>query len=422
MNRKHVLSLCVLTIAANTFALSIDDAFIKACEGGNCARAEQLLEEGANIEARDGSDRQTALVFAANRGHADVVRMLIAHGANINAQDDKGWTALSEASYRGRHDVVEFLLEKGASTLLSTSWLDSREYGNALFWCIESTHNEYSKKVSITELLLENNAEPEGHNDARQDALAIAKSRGYKEIVELLEKYRKERIAKLNEYALLEAVRTQNLAGVKKYLEKKVSPNSLLPNGESILNYAVSAQNYGIVKLLLENGANPNVQNALGVTAFMTAVKYGNEPIARLLMNSGTNKNQRDNVGRTALFYAVENNSTSLLSAIVRDGANVNATDMYGMDAFLYACTQGNISACKFLLSNGADAATSDMYGVTALHIAAQKGLVQLARLILSDGSADIYAVDSVGNDVFYYAEKGGSRQIQMLLEEYRGW
>lgn len=420
MNRKQLLVLCVLAAAATASALSIDDDFIRACENGNRTRAEQLLEEGANIEARDGSDRQTALVFAANRGYADVVRMLITRGANINAQDDKGWTALSEASYRGRHDVVEFLLENGASTLLSTSWLDSREYGNALFWCIESTRNEYSKKVSITELLLEHNAEPEGYNDACQDALAIAQSRGYTEIVELLETYRKERMARLNEYALLEAVRNQNLSEVKKYLEKKVSPNSLLPNGESILNHAVSAQNYGIVKLLLENGANPNVQNALGTTAFMTAVKYGNEPIARLLMSSGANKNQRDNMGRTALFYAVENKSTSLLTAIVRDGVNVNATDMYGMNAFLYACTQGNIPACTFLLSNGADAAMSDMYGTTALHIAAQKGLVQLARLILNDGAADVYATDSSGNDVFYYAEKGGSWQIQMLLEEYR--
>lgn len=403
-------------------AYSIDDEFIRACENGNLSRAEDLLDSGANIEARDGSDRQTALVFAANRGHIDIVRMLVNKKANINAQDDKGWTALSEASYRGRYDVVEFLLEKGATTLLSTSWIDSREYGNALFWCVESRFNDYKTKVAIVELLLENNAEPEGKNEDNLNTLQIAKQRNYKEIVDLLEKYTKERIAKLNEYALLEAIRNQNLSNVEKYLKKKVNPNSLLPNGESLLNYAVSAQNYGIVKILLEYGANPNTQNVLGSTAFMTAVKYGNQSIVNLLLSYGVNKNQKDNQGRTALFYAVENNDITILSMLLDGGINKNTTDVYGMTAFLYACSLGNLPACKYLMSNGCDISIPDMHYNTALHIAVQKDSLQLVRMLLSDGSIDIFAVDANGNDVFYYVEKTNNNQIKRLLEAQVDW
>lgn len=398
-------------------ANSINDDFINACRNGNLSRAEKLLDDGANIEARDGSDRQTALVFAANEGHLNIVRMLIGRRANINAQDDKGWTALSEASYRGRYDVVDFLLEKGATTLLSTSWLDSREYGNALFWCVESRFNEYKEKVAIVELLLENNAEPEGKNDNNLDTLGIAKQRNYKEIIDLLEKYKRERIAKFNEYALLEAIRNHDLPNAEKYLKQKVNPNSLLPNGESLLNYAVSAQNYGMVKLLLEYGANPNTQNELGITAFMTAVKYGNQPIVNLLLSYGVNQNQTDNLGRTALFYAVENNDISILAALLSSGINKNTTDIYGMTAFLYSCTLGNISVSKYLMKNGCSVSISDMYDTTALHIAVQKESLQLVRLLLSDGDIDIYAVDASGNDVFYYAEKSNNNQIKELLE-----
>lgn len=417
MKKSFVIFFLGIFYISGINANSIDDDFINACKNGNLSRAEKLLDEGANIEARDGSDRQTALVFAANRGHIDIVRMLIDKRANINAQDDKGWTALSEASYRGRYDVVDFLLEKGATTLLSTSWLDSREYGNALFWCVQSYFNEYKDKVAIVELLLKNNAEPEGKNDDNLDTLGIAKQRNYKEIVDLLEKYKKERIAKFNEYALLEAIRNHDISNAEKYLKQKVNPNSLLPNGESLLNYAVSAQNYAMVKLLLEYGANPNTQNELGTTAFMTAVKYGNQPIVNLLLSYGVNQNQTDNQGRTALFYAVENNDISILSALLSSGINKNTTDIYGMTAFLYSCTLGNISVSKYLMKNGCSVSISDMYDTTALHIAVQKESLQLVRLLLSDGDIDIYAVDASGNDVFYYAEKSNNSQIKELLE-----
>lgn len=417
MKKSFVIFFLGIFYISGINANSIDDDFINACKNGNLSRAENLLDEGANIEARDGSDRQTALVFAANEGHIDIVRMLIDRRANINAQDDKGWTALSEASYQGRYDVVDFLLGKGATTLLSTSWIDSQRYGNALFWCVQSYFNEYKDKVAIVELLLKNNAEPEGKNDDNLDTLGIAKQRNYKEIVDLLEKYKKERIAKFNEYALLEAIRNHDISNAEKYLKQKVNPNSLLPNGESLLNYAVSAQNYAMVKLLLEYGANPNTQNELGTTAFMTAVKYGNQPIVNLLLSYGVNQNQTDNQGRTALFYAVENNDISILSALLSSGINKNTTDIYGMTAFLYSCTLGNISVSKYLMKNGCSVSISDMYDTTALHIAVQKESLQLVRLLLSDGDIDIYAVDASGNDVFYYAEKSNNSQIKELLE-----
>ena len=407
----------LLFAAAPLFALSVDEQFIDACKEGELNLAEELLDEGAHLETRDDYDHQTALVWAASDGHLPVVIMLIKRGADINAQDDKGWSALSEASYRGQTDVVDFLLQNKASTLPSTSWLDSRRYGNAVFWCIESEFNSYSEKREIVKLLLEHNAEPEGKDEYGQDALGIAKARNYKEIVALLEKVKAERIKKQNEYALLEAIRAQDTAKVKLYLEKKVNPNSLLPNGESILNYAVSVQNVAIVKILLEAGANPNTKNELGSSALMTAVRYNNDTLLNLLIRYGVNLNQKDNRERTVLFYAVENNNSSILNMLIKTGANINSTDNYGMNAFLYACSLGNIPACKFLLHSGCQASGKDIYGTTALHLAAQKGSLPLLRLILTEGSVDVYAKDDRGNSALYYARKNGNTEITIILE-----
>jgi len=53
-----------------------------------------LLEKGANIEAKD-NDGDTALINAAIKGETEMVKLLLEKGANIEAKDNKGETALT---------------------------------------------------------------------------------------------------------------------------------------------------------------------------------------------------------------------------------------------------------------------------------------------------------------------------------------
>lgn len=54
-----------------------------------------LLKHGANVNAASsGSYGHTPIIMAAMRGHIDIIKELYANGADINAQDSDGWTAL----------------------------------------------------------------------------------------------------------------------------------------------------------------------------------------------------------------------------------------------------------------------------------------------------------------------------------------
>ena len=53
-------------------------------------------------------------MIASLRGQTEVVKMLLEKGADVNAKNTKGWTALMIASLRGQTEVVKNLLEKGA--------------------------------------------------------------------------------------------------------------------------------------------------------------------------------------------------------------------------------------------------------------------------------------------------------------------
>ena len=65
----------------------------------------------------------TPLMEAASAGHTDIVRLLIAHGADVNAQSSSGNTPLMYACAGGHEDVVRVLLEAGAHVEVSSTLL-----------------------------------------------------------------------------------------------------------------------------------------------------------------------------------------------------------------------------------------------------------------------------------------------------------
>jgi ankyrin repeat protein len=75
---------------------------------------EALIKRGAILEARDSYQRTALILCARERGQAATGRLLIEAGADVNAADKFGSTALELAAWRGKADFVDLLLEKGA--------------------------------------------------------------------------------------------------------------------------------------------------------------------------------------------------------------------------------------------------------------------------------------------------------------------
>jgi ankyrin repeat protein len=68
----------------------------------------------ADVNAREQWYGHTALMAAAAAGHADVIRLLIEAGADVNAVDDEGESALSFARANGHAEAATALLAAGA--------------------------------------------------------------------------------------------------------------------------------------------------------------------------------------------------------------------------------------------------------------------------------------------------------------------
>ena len=76
---------------------------------------QMLLAMRANVEDRGIKGDYTPLMEAAMNGHLDIVKLLIHHGADVNAQSSCGNTPLMLACANGHEQVVKYLLKFGAN-------------------------------------------------------------------------------------------------------------------------------------------------------------------------------------------------------------------------------------------------------------------------------------------------------------------
>jgi ankyrin repeat protein len=115
---------------------------LRAAKGGDAEAVDLLLKAGARVDLpverqwRNPVGGMDPLMVASGLGFQGndtrgrirtqaqalaTVKLLLAAGAKVNAQDDRGNTALTGAVYRGWNDVVKLLIENGADPYLNNA-------------------------------------------------------------------------------------------------------------------------------------------------------------------------------------------------------------------------------------------------------------------------------------------------------------
>lgn len=108
------------------------------------------LLSASNITAKE---KNKALTLAANRGNTTIIAKLIEEGADVDAKDEFGWTALMEAADEGKLDAVKLLLVSGADVNLR----NDKGY-TALDYVVTHAATLPEKFDSVGKLLMKHNA------------------------------------------------------------------------------------------------------------------------------------------------------------------------------------------------------------------------------------------------------------------------
>ncbi len=170
--KKWLTSILLLTLSLSVAAQiapdkkAINDELLAATRKSNLELVKSLLAQGADIEAKSPYGA-TALFFACDRSNVEIVKLLLEAGANPNIQDTfYKATPLGWASGKGNAEVMRLLVEKGA-----------KEVEMAMGYGVNGNH------AALVKTALEKGKFPQERLDKY---LATAKSKKHADVIELL--------------------------------------------------------------------------------------------------------------------------------------------------------------------------------------------------------------------------------------------
>ena len=91
----------------------MSDNILDCIKQNNIDKIKLLLAHGADVNFKD-EDGYTPLGRASRNGRAEIVKLLLAHDADVNVKNYNGNTPLYWASYNGHSEIVKVLLAHGA--------------------------------------------------------------------------------------------------------------------------------------------------------------------------------------------------------------------------------------------------------------------------------------------------------------------
>jgi ankyrin repeat protein len=320
----------------NVPLLSGETPLMTAIDNGHLEAARVLLEHGADVNAKDTNGGQTALMWAAANKSPALVRLLLDHRADVRPRSKGGFTALLFAAQQGDVESGRSLLQAGADA------------------------NERSDKD-------------------RKTALMVATASGNQGFSVLL-------------------------------LENGADSNLADEGGFTALHYAASdPKGAALVRTLFTHGAQPNPRttrdsreyvyagvNLTGATPLLLAASLGNVETARALVAGGADPFLATEKGTAPLHVASwggspyfrdwtedeKKNLFEMTKLLVELGADVNSTGEHGWTALHGAAYKGVDAVVQFLVDHGARTEVFDEYGQTPLSI---------ANAVITVGSKDAY-------------------------------
>jgi len=212
-----------------------------------------LIEAGADVNAKNINGK-TALMWAASGKSLEIVKLLIEKRAEVSAEI--GGQLLIKAARGNSIELAKLLLAKGVN--VNTKDEDKK---TALMWAVDNNFIELSK------FLIENRADVNGKNKNGQTAFVMAKRRGNQQMVDMLKRHG----ATIPSPISMSAVRNNNIEAVRKAIEQGADVNEKNKNGQTALIIAASKNLLEMAELLIEQGADINIKDNLGFTALMFA-------------------------------------------------------------------------------------------------------------------------------------------------------
>ena len=293
-----------------------------ACRSGELTVVKMLVRNGARVRVIENAGR-TCFMFAAAFGHTEIVRYLVdADHTALNLRnrmpdmrDQKGdakWSALFYAIDQNHADVVKVLIDAGADIELK----GARRCSPLHFACC-------SGKLEVVKMLVRAGADVSVTDNKGHTCLTIAADNGHTETVRSLLCLPEADVnqSDINGLTSLNHAVTQKHSDVVQVLidaGADVEANNI---GLTPLHRACKCGALEIVQMLVEAGADVRVVDHHGITCLMGAAYIGRTETVRYLVGLPEVDVNRNRSGYTALKLARQKKHADVVQVLLEHGA-----------------------------------------------------------------------------------------------------
>mmetsp|Transcript_19499 Transcript_19499/g.32463 ORF Transcript_19499/g.32463 Transcript_19499/m.32463 type:complete len:1284 (-) Transcript_19499:297-4148(-) len=298
-----------------------DNALLFAAREGHQAVVKMLLEKSkGDLKDVANADGCTPVMVAAQQGHADVVRLLVSAGAKLNFQESNTYkTALIFAAENKHRDVVSDLC-KAHKNLKMDIGLETSDYEGG----VSRTALEYALAAGSMEIVADLIEAGATINPRQMPATSGASG----------------------VTPLMLCARTGNSDLVKILLDAQsaggLDVNACDVHKRTALMYAVKSGHEEVLRLLLKAGADTDKQDEAGNTALHFAAAYEETLCAAALLDSYANANIKNEQGWTPLTHAAYKGNAKIVRELLDErGIKVDMQDSNGMIPLYWAAWKG---------------------------------------------------------------------------------
>lgn len=320
----------------------------------------------------------TPLMKAAESGNAEVLNMLLDHGAKINRKCWNGETALTKAcAAKGlayNPAVVRSLLARGADATVKDD--------SDVTPLMTMAQNKRPQSAELMQALIDKGANVNARDKHKNSVWRYAP------------------------FGSIDGVRC--LLGVKGVDVNGAAPGQMTP----VQQMAVVGNLEGF-KLLEAAGADVQVKTdfgadvlALAAKAMKSAAGYDPAPLIQYLVDKGFDVNTRDRDGKTPVVDLCSRGIHDGLDTLLTNKADVNLSDGKGKTALMVAAARGDMDVIKKLIAHGAKLDIQDNAGMTAVMHAAHCGQAALVDALIALG-ANPGLKDAAERDLAHYQVSG---------------
>jgi len=387
-------------------------ALHKASQRGHLHIVRLLLDNNADPNLQDNY-RSTPLHLGAHHMSPEAVQLFLEHDADIALRNDKGRTALHQASQRGHFDIIRLILDNNGANV------DARDDDGSTPLLLAVSEAE---ALSGAELLLDHGADIEKQNNNGQTALHLVSQRGRLDFMQLL----------LDRGAIVDALDINGFTPLHLAIAKmdrfaaelllKYRANVYLRDdkGQTALHRASHRGDLLFMGILLTHGADVNALDNDGSTPLDLAVSELNKSAAELLLNHGANIEGKNKKDQTVLHLASQRSRLNIMQLLLERGANVDALDCDDSTP-LHLIVSKDVespSCAQLLLDHRADVNLRNNKGQTTLHLISQRDHLNIMKLLLERGGTVVDVPDNDGSTPLDLAiSEKKKRATEMLLK-----